>query len=287
MLMNKKVYIVAGPTASGKSSLAVRLAQKLNSVVVNADSLQVYEDVPILTAQPTESEMDGVPHLLYGYLDCHAHETVSSWLERAKKAVEAIDNPVFVGGTGLYLKVLMEGLSPLPEISDEVRQKVRQMTPAQLAEYVPEAPLTDPQRLMRAAEVFMQSGKPLSYFYSLPKIGGLPADYRVILVNPPRERLYLQCNYRFGQMMNQGALKQVLDLVQKNPQMDGGVFQALGVRELIGFLKQEMPLEEAIEKAKQKTRNYAKRQRTWFAHQIKPDIILTDAATADVKSLLI
>jgi len=284
--MKKRIYIVAGPTASGKSSLAVRLAQKLNSVVVNADSLQVYEDVPILTARPTESEMEGVPHLLYGYLDCHAHETAASWVDRAKKAVEAVDNPVFVGGTGLYLKILMEGFSPLPEISDEVRQSVRQMSRDELEKYVPDAPLTDPQRLMRAAEVLMQSGKPLSYFYDLPKEGGLPADYRVILLNPPRERLYLQCNYRFEQMMGQGALKQVLDLAQKNPKMDGGVFQALGVQELIGFLKQEMSLEEAVKKAQQRTRNYAKRQRTWFAHQIKPDIVLTDPATADVDTLL-
>ena len=284
--MNKKVYIVAGPTASGKSSLAVRLAQKLNSVVVNADSLQVYEDVPILTARPDESEMKGVPHLLYGYLDCRSHETVSSWVERAKKAVADIENPVFVGGTGLYLKVLTEGLSPLPEISDEVRQKVRQMTPEQLAAYAHDAPLTDPQRLMRAAEVFMQSGRPLSYFYQLPKTGGMVADYRVILINPPREKLYSQCNYRFEQMMSRGALKQVVDLVEKNPNMDGGVFQALGVRELIGFLKQETSLEEAVSKAQQKTRNYAKRQRTWFAHQIKADVVLSDASTIDIDSLI-
>ena len=180
----------------------------------------------------------------------------------------------------------MEGLSPLPEISDEVRQSVRQMTPEQLAKYVPDAPLTDPQRLMRAAEVFMQSGKPLSYFYDLPKVGALPADYHVILANPTRERLYIQCNYRFEQMMGQGALKQVLDLAQKNPKMDGGVFQALGVSELIGFLKQETSLEEAVKKAQQKTRNYAKRQRTWFAHQIKPDVVLTDPATADINDLI-
>ena len=284
--MKKRIYIVAGPTASGKSSLAVRLAQKLNSVVINADSLQVYEDVPILTAQPTESERDGVPHLLYGYLDCHAHETAASWVKRAKEAVAAVDNPVFVGGTGLYLKVLMEGFSPLPEISDKVRQTVRQMSREELEKYVPDAPLTDTQRLMRAAEVLIQSGKPLSYFYDLPKEGGLSADYRVILLNPPRERLYLQCNYRFEQMMGQGALKQVLDLVQKNPKMDGGVFQALGVTELIGFLKQEMPLDEAVKKAQQRTRNYAKRQRTWFAHQIKPDVVITDPATTNVDDLL-
>ena len=285
--MKKRVYIVAGPTASGKSSLAVRLAEQLNSVVVNADSLQVYEDVPILTARPTEAEQKGIPHLLYGYLDCFAHETVSSWLEKAKKAVESIDNPVFVGGTGLYLKVLTEGLSPLPDISDEVRQKVRQTPLEELAKTVPDVVLTDPQRLMRAAEVFFQSGHTLSYFYEQPKNGALDADFQVILTNPPREKLYTQCNYRFKEMISQGALKQVVDLIEKNPKMDGGVFQALGVSELARFLKKEISLDEAIEKAQQKTRNYAKRQRTWFAHQMKPDIEIKDVTQVDIKSLII
>ncbi|MBO5997527.1 MAG: tRNA (adenosine(37)-N6)-dimethylallyltransferase MiaA [Alphaproteobacteria bacterium] len=275
--MRKKIYIIAGPTASGKTGLSLDLADKVNGQIINADSIQVYQDVPLLTARPTPQEMRNIPHHLFGYLDAFAVGNAYDWLKQLPDLVEKIDTPIFVGGTGLYIKTLIEGLSPIPDIPDDIRQKVRLMSPEVLKKITPDVQFTDPQRLMRAAEVFMATKKTLQWWYEQPKTPVLKdVDFFVITVLPEREKLYLQCNNRFEKMMSSGALHQVVELLQKNPQKTGGVFQAIGVEDLIKFIQAEQSLDKAIKHSQQITRNYAKRQTTWFRHQLKADILLEE-----------
>ena len=273
--MMKKIYIIAGPTASGKTGLAVQLAQRLNGEIINADSIQVYEDVPLLTARPTAEDMQGIAHHLFGYLDAYAVGSVQNWLDKLPELVENIDTPIFVGGTGLYIKALTEGLSPIPDIPEEIRLQARKMSPEELKASLPEVRLADPQRLMRAFEVFKTTGKTLEWWYEQPKTPILKnVEFKNIVLLPSRDKVYAHCNYRFEQMMSSGALRQVVELLQKNPKMSGGVFQALGVSDLIAFIQGTQTLESAMKHAQQLTRNYAKRQMTWFRHQIKTDILL-------------
>lgn len=273
--MLKKIYIIAGPTASGKTSLSIDLARRLNGQIINADSIQVYQDVPLLTARPSEDQTNEIPHHLFGYLDAFANNSVQDWLNRIPELIEKIDVPIFVGGTGLYIKSLTEGLSPIPDIPEEIRQEVRQMSMEELKSSTPDIQFTDPQRLMRALEVFKTTGKTIQWWYEQPKKMILNnVEFTKIILLPSREKLYTQCNYRFNQMIQDGALKQVIELIEKNPKMTGGVFQAIGVLDLISFLKGEKTLKSAVEHAQQLTRNYAKRQITWFKHQINADILL-------------
>ena len=275
--MKKKVYIIAGPTASGKTRLSLDLAKRVNGQIINADAIQVYEDVPLLTARPNTEEMQSIPHHLFGYLDAFAVNNAHDWLQQLPALVDSIDTPIFVGGTGLYIKTLIDGLSPVPDIPDEIRHFVRKMSTEELKKIVPNAKLTDPQRLMRAAEVLKTTGKTLDWWYEQPKTPVLKdVEFFVITVLPDREKLYSQCNYRFEQMLEKGALHQVIDLLQKNPDKTGGVFQALGVEDLIDFIEARQSLEKAIDHAKQQTRNYAKRQMTWFRHQLKANLLLNE-----------
>ena len=189
--MKKKVYIIAGPTASGKTHLSLDLAHRVNGQIINADSIQVYEDVPLLTARPTAEETQDIPHHLFGYLDAFAVSNACDWLKRLPALVDSIDVPIFVGGTGLYIKTLMEGLSPIPDIPEEIRNNIRQMSTDELKQIVPNAKLTDPQRLMRAAEVLKATGKSLEWWYEQPKTPVLKdVEFFVITVLPDREKLY-------------------------------------------------------------------------------------------------
>ena len=276
--MTKNVYIICGPTASGKTGLSVRIAKRIGGEIINADAIQVYEDVPTLTARPSTEEMQNIPHHLFGYLDSFAVSNVNNWLNDAKKVVENVENPIFVGGSGMYIKALIEGLSPIPDIPDEVRQKVRNMAPDEVkAELQTAIPYTDPQRLMRALEVEYTTGKSVLWWQQQPHIHALQdVTFKTICILPKREKLYKQCNDRFLKMINDGALAEVVKLVEKNPQKSGGVFNALGVLPLIDFMEGKVALEEAIKKAQQDTRHYAKRQTTWFKHQIEPDLLLEE-----------
>ncbi len=274
-MKRKKVYIVMGPTASGKSGLSVAMAHHLGGEVINADSMQVYEDVPILTARPDEAEMEGVPHHLYGYMDAFTHSSFMEWAQKVKPLLETISVPILVGGTGLYIKNLVDGYANIPDVDPDIRTRVRQMPIEELRAALPDFPFQDPQRLMRALEVLLSTGKPITYWHQQPKTRVFDGDFETILIQPPREQLYLQCNYRFDKMMARGAFNQVIDLLKKNPDMTGGVFKAIGVRELVACSRGDISLEEAVNDALKNTRNYAKRQETWFRHQIKPDVVLT------------
>jgi len=269
----KKIYVIAGPTASGKSGLAVKLAKFLSGSVINSDSMQIYKDLSIVSARPTITEMGSVPHLLYGYLNAWTQGTVQDWLEKVIPALKETENPVLVGGTGLYLSSLINGINEIPPINEEIRKQVRQMNIEQVRQSVQDSPFTDPQRLRRALEVQLSTGKTLSYFQSLPQKKLYQADFKVIFINPDRNLLYQNCEKRFYQMIEEGGIKEVQNLLKLNP--TGGVLKAIGVPEIISYLQGDITKEQMIEKAILSTRHYAKRQITWFKHQLKSDIILS------------
>jgi tRNA dimethylallyltransferase len=280
------VLVVAGPTASGKSALAARLARECDGVVINADSMQVYRDLPILTAQPSAAEKEAVPHRLYGFLALDDACTADRWAGLAVAEIEAAHKagklPVLCGGTGLYLRGLMQGFSPIPDIPADVRTEARALLArigapalrARLAEHDPEIAArlhpNDPQRIARAWEVWQATGRPLSDWQKLPPIP--PADLRFLtfIILPEREALYRCCDARFLAMLARGALDEVkhaLALYPAERRREGGA-KALGFAELAECVDHPERLEEAVSAAQQATRNYAKRQVTWFRHQM-------------------
>ena len=280
----KKIYVIVGPTASGKSGLAVKLAEFLSGSVVNADSMQIYKDLSVISARPTPDEMRGIPHLLYGYLDAWTQGTVQDWLNKVIPVLKGTKNPVLVGGTGLYLSSLINGINEIPTIREDVRKQVRQMDIQEVRHLVRDTPFTDPQRLRRALEVQLSTGKSLQYFQSLPKKKLYHADFKVIFINPPRQSLYQNCEKRFHQMIEEGGIEEVQNLLKLNP--TGGVLKAIGVPEIISFLQNDITKDQMIQQAILSTRHYAKRQITWFKHQIASDVLLSDPNELTVPALI-
>lgn len=272
----KKITVVCGPTASGKSGLALQIAQKGQGSVVNADAMQIYQDLTIVSARPTEEEMQGIPHLLYGYADAWTQGTVQDWLEKVVPVLNETENPVLVGGTGMYISSLVNGINEIPNVDEAVRQSVRNMDINEVKSRVKDCPFTDPQRLRRALEIQLTTGKPLSYFQNQPKKKLIEADFKVIFLNPPRDILYQRCKVRFHQMIEQGGIEEVQKLLTLNP--TGGVLKAIGVPEIKAYLEGTLTKDEMISQAILSTRHYAKRQITWFKHQIKSDIELSNPA---------
>lgn len=270
----KKCVIIVGPTASGKSDLAVQVAQAGQGCVVNADSMQIYRDLRLISARPTPAQTALVPHFLYGYADAYTPNSVQDWLNRVVPVLQVAPNPVIVGGTGLYITALINGLNTMPDIPPEIRTRARQTDLQDIHKCLPEFPYTDPQRLRRAYEVWLATGKPISYFQNQPKHSPFPADYRVIFIQPPRDQLYDRCDRRFHQMIEQGGIEEVRHLMSLHP--TGGVLKAIGVPEIMAYLNGELTRDQMITQALLSTRHYAKRQLTWFRHQIRADHILTD-----------
>lgn len=282
--------MIAGPTASGKSALALQKAQEEGpAVIINADSLQLYDGLPILTAQPSTQDKVLVPHRLYGVLapqePCDAVKWRGLALGEIRAALAEGALPIVTGGTGFYLKALLEGFSPIPEIPDEVRFLGEELMDRVgvdaffqvLCEEDPEtAARLDPknrQRLIRAWEVQTHTGKPLSYWQSLPKQPVAPDLYFDIhLVLPERDVLYERCNHRFLTMIEQGAIEEISDFDEKieagRIPAGAALTHALGAQPLRDYLHGEMDLDTAIFLAQNETRHYAKRQVTWFRHQM-------------------
>ena len=287
MINQVPVVVIAGPTASGKSSLAMELAKALIGTVVNADSMQVYRDLRILTARPSKDDEDRVPHLLYGYRDAGESGSAAKWAGDAVAAIKSIRaagrRPIVVGGTGLYLRALMQGIVPIPEVPNEIRAlaQARQKAigaaafHAELAARDPviaaRFPAGDSQRVLRAWEVYEATGRTLSDWHRDPvPPNGL--DFRVITLLPPREDLYQRCEERFVEMLEAGALEEVRTLAEraarKNLDPALPIFKALGYPALSDHLRGGVTLEEAVAKSQQQTRNYVKRQVTWLRHQL-------------------
>ena len=272
--------VIVGPTASGKSMLAVLLAQMVDGIIINADSMQLYREIPALTDAPQKERLR-VPHRLYGCLNADTPCSVGLWQQLAQHEIhQAHKNkkvPIIVGGTGLYIRSLLEGLTPLPTISPDIRQKARDMaatTPPESLHRRLQAvdPHTahmihpkDRQRLTRAWEVFLSSGKPLSWW--LARETRRPhkptTTMLIIALEPPRQHIYRRCDQRVKRMMARGALDEVRRLDDKNLSRQLPAMKAIGVQPLLAVLRRECSLPQAISAIQQSTRHYAKRQYTW------------------------
>jgi tRNA dimethylallyltransferase len=282
------VKIIAGPTASGKSSSALRYAENKAGVIINADSMQIYDALHTLTAQPSAQDLKSAPHLLYSYFKPEEKCSAPIWRELAIKeiynAAEKNLMPIIVGGTGFYLKTLIEGLSPIPAISETTRLKAINLqkelgNPGFYNTLLEKDPVTagklnpnDTQRLIRAWEVLEETKKSLSYWQSLPP-DPPPNDLRfeIETIIPDRDVLYKRCNDRFDQMIELGILDEVRDLndkIKTNEVPPGALItNALGFTPIQNHLSGNLSIEDAIDRSKQETRNYAKRQLTWLRNQ--------------------
>lgn len=276
----KNVQIIFGPTASGKSLCAIQRVQKSGGVIINADATQLYAELRILSARPSEADEKEAPHLLYGVVQGSENASVAWWVQRAteeiQKAWERKETPVLCGGTGMYLAALMEGISEIPAVPAEVRQQVAEMQNGELHSVLQKhdpqmaAKLKegDTQRLRRACEVWFATGQSLSAWQQAPKKRPLPeAEWQVTLLNPPRAALYERINQRFLQMMEMGAEEEVRALMAKGYPASHPIMKAVGVPEISAYLRGEISKEAATEIAQQHSRNYAKRQITWLKNQ--------------------
>jgi tRNA dimethylallyltransferase len=274
------LVLIAGPTASGKSALALALAQQIGGVIVNADSAQVYRDLPVLSAAPTNNELNAAEHRLYGVQDGALPCSAADWAAIARREIAEIHasrrTPMLVGGTGLYLRTLLEGIAPVPAIDPGVRAHVRE-TPveenrAKLETLDPGAAArlnaNDSARINRALEVILSTGRTLAEWQD-QREGGIGADVslRPLILLPPRKWLYARCDERFARMIDEGAVAEVEALLARKLNPNLPVMRGIGVRELSRYLRGEISLDEAIAAGRQATRRYAKRQYTWFAHQ--------------------
>jgi tRNA dimethylallyltransferase len=285
----RPVALIAGPTASGKSALAVKLAQEIEAgggraVILNADSAQVYADLAVLSARPSEDEMGGIEHRLFGAWDGAEACSAARWAEAARSEIEQCHAsgavPILVGGTGMYLKVLLEGIAPIPEIDPEIRAITRALPvetayaalliedPARALDLEP----GDSQRIARALEVKRSTGVTLSD-WQMAKTGGIAEEIALfpLLLLPPREWLYERCDLRFAEMIAAGGIEEVERLLERDLPRDLPVMRAIGVREVAAFLADEIDTDAMLEAGSQATRNYAKRQYTWFRRQTDPD----------------
>jgi tRNA dimethylallyltransferase len=280
-MSDMRPILIAGPTASGKSGLALRLAEALGGIVINADSMQVYRALRVLTARPSVADEARVPHALYGFVEGRDSYSAGRYATDAAAALAAARRqglrPIIVGGTGLYFKTLLEGLSPIPPVADTVRDRWRAAAAtmgtarmhAELAGRDPEMAVrlapTDTQRILRALEVLDETGMSLAAWQRLPRAPVLDAAAAVpLLVTIDRDELRARINARLLAMLDQGALDEVRQLDALGLPSAHPLLAALGVRALRGYLAGALGRDEALATAQVETRQYAKRQLTWF-----------------------
>lgn len=282
----RRAVLIAGPTASGKSALALALAEELDGTIINADSMQVYDGLRILSARPTPEEEARAPHRLYGHVPPSERYTVARWLADATAAIAATRAekrvPIVVGGTGLYFKALTEGIAAVPPIPDELRTRLAAEAAesgipalhARLALLDAEAATrlspNDTTRVLRALEVIEATGRPLADWQrgaGLPPVIDL-AEARAIVLEPNRAELYARIDRRFDLMVAAGALEETRALIARGLDPSLPAMKAIGIREFSANLEGTLSLEDAIAKAKMESRRYAKRQGTWFRNQM-------------------
>jgi tRNA dimethylallyltransferase len=283
--VSSKAILIAGPTASGKSALALQLAERLGGSIINADSMQVYRDFRTLTARPSPKEELRAPHLLYGHVDAAEHYSAGRWLADASRALAEVERagrmPIFVGGTGLYFKALSQGLSSMPPVPEAVRAKIRgeaegiavaelharlaARDPATAARLRP----SDRQRIVRAFEIFEATGRPLVEWQASPGKPLIePGDTVAIFLTVDRADLRARIDARFDKMLAEGALEEVRAFAARKLDPALPAMKAHGAPWLMKHLAGEISLTEAAKEAKADTRKYAKRQETWFRHQL-------------------
>jgi tRNA dimethylallyltransferase len=276
--------LIAGPTASGKSELALRLAEATGGAIVNADSAQVYRDLPILSAAPSPDDLVRAEHRLYGVRDGAEPCSAADWAALAKVEVSSLHEegrlPILVGGTGLYLRTLLDGIAPVPSIDPAVRAEVRAASVGEnLAALMPLDPVAaatlnpgDTTRIARALEVVKSTGRPLADWQKKLEGGiGNDIELRPLVLLPPRPWLNERCDLRFAAMVEQGAVAEVEKLLERKLDPQLPVMRAIGVREIAAYLVGDFTKAQAIDAGQPATRRYAKRQYTWFSRQPPAD----------------
>ena len=283
-----RCIVICGPTASGKSALAMKLANELNGEIINADSMQVYNELKILTSRPSTNDAQNIPHNLFGIRKMVEPCSVNIWFKLAKKSIsEIIDRgkvPIACGGTGMYIHYLSKRLSKIPEIPNRVRLQAREKLKIignenfskELVNLDPllgnKIPIGDSQRLTRAWEVMKATGQSLAA-WNMESDQATDLNLYHVLLIPDREILYRICDQRFLGFMDQGAVGEAETIKNMNLDPSLPAMKALCLSQIIKYLDGEMNLDDAIKQAQQKTRNYAKRQMTWFRNQLKPNFL--------------
>ena len=277
-MQDKEVFVIFGPTASGKSDLAKQIATKLDSPIINFDSLQVYQQLRILSSRPSSQDEKLIDHRLYGIIDGNENCTVAKWLKLAKIEVENCWKekriPILVGGTGLYLKGLMQGISYIPDVSDSTIKNTDDSFVKNGANYLYKVLLehnkntkikeTDTQRLKRSYSLLMETGHSLEEWQVKPEKIFENVNYKIILLNEDRSTIYEKAKIRFSAMIDNGAIEEVENLRKEEIDPNRSIMKAIGVREISKYLDNKYTLDDCKEETVQKTRNYIKRQQTWI-----------------------
>lgn len=275
-----RLALIAGPTASGKSALALALAERANGVVINADASQVYADLAVLSARPSRREMARAPHRLFGHIDGAEACSAARWAQEAKAEIAAASGagrlPILVGGTGLYIRTLFDGIAPVPEIDPEIRAQVRALPVAEAyaallredAEAASRLAPADSARVARALEVIRSTGRGMGHWRT-QRAGGIGGQVTLspIVLLPPRDWLFARSDARFAAMLDEGAVEEAVALMARGLSPDLPVMRAIGVREIAAWIAGEISRDAMIERATMATRQYAKRQYTWFSRQ--------------------
>ena len=293
---SEAIFVIAGPTASGKTQLGVDLALRVGGEVINCDSVQIYKQIQIATAKPSEAEMRGVPHHLIGYVDPNVDYTAGDWSRDATAKIYEIEArnkvPILVGGTGFYLRALRQPLFESPKTDTGLRERFRRIRKDRGAEHLyrmlmrvdqATAKKLEPRdyvRVMRALEVYFQTGEPLSRQQpNLPEPPEFTERLSIFVLNPPRAELYEKINARSIQHFEAGLVDEVKQLLADGVRVSGNALGAHAYRRVCEFLRGERDLVSAVEQSKQDVRNYAKRQMTWFRRE--PGVIWLDGFGTD------
>ena len=282
-MMNEKIVLLSGPTATGKSSLATKLAEKIDGEIINADSIQLYKDLFILTARP-DIEKERIKHHYYGFLDGDINWSVGKWIneinEILKDVIKRKKVPIVIGGTGFYFKAITDGLSPIPDIDKSIRLKIEnELERNGIEELQKRLALIDPkasekinsndkQRIMRALEVYEGTNKKISDFWLMKRekiINYKSINFRI---DADREWIYKNCDIRVDYMFENGVVEEVRDLLNKNYSKNSPIMKAIGVEEITSFLNNDITIDRVLELIKFKTHQYAKRQITWINNQM-------------------
>lgn len=283
------MYLIGGPTASGKSKLAIKLAQLVDGEIINADSLQLYKNIPILSAAPSDEELSQATHHLFGIYHDDQVSTMHIWARLVKDVIENVKKrrkvPIIVGGTGMYIKAITHGFSEIPEISESIRSQVRKMqAEVSAADFYQQVITKDPlingvlhandsQRLARALEVFLQTGKSIKTFQgNAQQI--VQDNYQYIIVNPPKADLHKLIEMRTIKMLEKGVVQEVQNLKAKGVTLDMPICKAIGVKEIWDYLDGVFDKNEMLLALVQSTKQYAKRQVTWFKNQVENAIVI-------------
>ncbi len=285
MDLKSKIILISGPTASGKSNFAIKIARKVNGEIINADSMQIYKQLKILSARPDPKQYQEIEHHLYGFHDVTKNFSTGDWLKLAIKKIREIQKrkktPILVGGTGLYFKALTDGLVKIPIIPSKLRNQIRnlQATIGQKKFYQQLLKLdplskgninpTDTQRTIRAYEVKKFTKKSLHEWFKNTKSNFLEGDFFKVYIDYPRKELIERINLRAGEMIENGAIKEVKSFIKLRVRKDKSAYKAIGVNEIREYLKKQKNLNDTKEKIAIKTRQYAKRQSTWARGNMK------------------